>query len=193
MAIVFRGSQTRGFTAGGESIHTQESIEDLESCLIKSSGLERIDVLNRLASLLVQHEPDRSHELFREALEISTEEDYAGGEASALFGLGECARVSGDYLKALEQYSAALRIADLHDNVLLKGKSLRRLGDMQYFLTNLDLSLRYYLQALRLFEEADTDETVKDSRLHVGHLFSAIGNVLKKSGDRSGAMSYYRQ
>jgi diguanylate cyclase (GGDEF)-like protein len=64
---------------------------------------------------------------------------------------------------------------------------------MQYYLTNLDLSLRYYLQALRLFEEADSDEEVKGSRLHVGHLYSAIGNVLKSSGDRTGAMNYYRQ
>jgi len=174
-------------------MYAQGSVADLESCLHEAEGLERAEVLNRLATLLVQHEPERSSKLCREALEISTEKDDAANKSSALFGLGECSRVSGDYLRALEHYSASLQVADMHGILLMKGKCLRRLGDMQYFLTNLDLSLRYYLQALRLFEDAENDDKVRNSRLHVGHLYSAIGNVLKSSGDRSGAMSYYRQ
>jgi len=87
--------------------------------------------------------------LYSEALEVSIDEDDAQGEATALFGLGECARVSGDHLRALEQYSEALRVAETHGNVLLKGKSLRRLGDMQYYLTNLDQILPAGPQAVR--------------------------------------------
>lgn len=170
-----------------------ESAADLESRLVRVEGLERVDLLNRLAEALVQKEPTRSRELFTEALEVSISINDSGGEISALFGLGEYARVTGDYLQALEKYSDALQLAELHGDVLLRGKSLRRLGDMQYFLTNLDLSLRYYLQALRVFQEAEEIDTENPPRLQVGHLMSAIGNVLKSSGDKTGAMDYYKQ
>lgn len=110
-----------------------------------------------------------------------------------MYGLGESARATGDYLLAIERYSASLKLAEEHGDWLLRGRSLRRLGDVHYFLTNLDLSLRFYLQAIRTFEEVGDSEGNPDTRLQIGHLFSAIGNVLKGSGDQNGAMDYYRQ
>ena len=170
-----------------------ESITDMESRLAQAEGFERINILNRLATSLVESDPIRSKELFSEALTASSSMDIHDAEISATFGLGEAARVMGNYLEAIEKFSTALKFAEQHNNRLLQGRCLRRLGDMQYFLTNLDLSLRYYLQALRIFEESEGSEGMKDTRLQAGHLLSAIGNVLKGSGDQTGAMDYYRQ
>ena len=142
---------------------------------------------------MVELEPHRSRELFSEALELSTSLGVHEGVASAVFGLGESARVTGSYLEAIKRYSAALKLTELHSDMMLHGRCLRRLGDIQYYLTNLDLSLRYYLQALRVFESAGQSEGMPDTRLQVGHLLSTIGNVLKGSGDLTGAMDYYSQ
>ena len=131
--------------------------------------------------------------LFSEALDVSRSLGVHEGEAPAVYGLGESARVTGDYLLAVERYSASLKLAEEYGDALLRGRSLRRLGDIHYFLTNLDLSLRFYLQAIRVFEELGDQDGIPDTRLQIGHLLSAIGNVLKRSGDQNGAMDYYRQ
>lgn len=169
------------------------SEEELESRLADSTGADRIELLTRLAALITERDPERGARLSREALELSRACGSCLGEASAHFGIGDSNRVRGDYRGALEHYSLALQLFDRQGQSLQAARCLRRLGDIHYFVTNLDLSLRYYLRALRVFEELAEREDSPEARLQAGHLQSTIGNVLKQSGDPNGALDYYRR
>jgi len=170
-----------------------ECAQELESRLEKADENQRAGILNGLASLLTESDPEKCARLSREALELSRTTGNIAQEAAAHFGLGDSGRVSGDYKSALEHYSMALDLFDNQGNTLQKGRCLRRLGDVHYFVTNLDHSLRYYLRALRVFEQIAEVEDTASARLQTGHLLATIGNVLKASGDGNGALDYYRR
>ncbi len=159
--------------------------------LAGSEGADRVGLLNRLGSSLLRSDASRSRQLFGEALDLAGGIGEEAGEGEALFGLGEAAMALDDRLEAIEHYTSALRLAESRDDLLLQARSLRRLGDMHYFLTNLDVAIRYYLRAIRAFEEAAEADEGCDTRLSTGHIEAAMGNVLKRSGDLSGALEYY--
>jgi diguanylate cyclase (GGDEF)-like protein len=170
--------------------HHRESEAELEAGLSTAGGRERVELLNRLSALVLDSDPGKASRLSREAMELSRALGFGPGEAEACFGIGETGRVAGDYRRALEYYASALDLFHVQGNTLQKGRCLRRLGDIHYFVTNLDLSLRYYLNALDVFENLSA-EGDPVSRLQAGHLMSTIGNVLKESGDLDGALDYY--
>ncbi len=168
-------------------------VEELESRLQEADENQRAGILNELAALVTESNPDHGAGLSREALEIARVTGNTEQEAAAHFGLGDAGRVTGDYRSAIENYSIAFDLFGNQGNALQKGRCLRRLGDVHYFVTNLDHSLRYYLRALRVFEQIAEKEGAASARLQAGHLQATIGNVLKASGDGNGALEYYRR
>lgn len=170
-----------------------ECVEELESRLEEAEGSRRAEILNGIAALVTESDPVRGARLSREALETARAAGNNAQEAAALFGLGDAGRVTGDYRSALEHYSTALDLFGSQGNAIQKGRCLRRLGDVHYFVTNLDHSLRYYLRALRVFEQVAEREGSASARLQAGHILATIGNVLKASGDGNGALEYYRR
>jgi diguanylate cyclase (GGDEF)-like protein len=174
---------------GGILNRPGESVTDLEARLSEAAGADRARILNDLADRLLSDDIPRSRELYGEALDIAGAAGLPDLEGAALFGLGEAARAADDYLEAIERFTSALKIAEEGGLPMLHGRSLRMLGDVHYFLSNLDVALRYYLRALRVFEDAEAEGA--DTGRHRAHLMAAMGNVLKSSGDLSGAMEYY--
>jgi diguanylate cyclase (GGDEF)-like protein len=157
------------------------------------SPAERVRQLIERGFSLVESDPEGARELFMEGLGLVGAGGMHEEEGRALYGLGECARVSWDYPLAIDKYSEALKHAAHARDLTLKGRCLRRLGDMHYFLTSLDLSLKYYLRALRIYDDLDLSDEESGAQLQSAHLLSAIGNVLKLSGDLNGSMDYYRR
>ena len=161
--------------------------------MVEVSPAERVRQLIQRGFSLVESDPEGGRDLFMEALGLVGAGGMHEEEGRALCGLGECARVSWDYPLAIDKYSEALKHAKHARDFPLKGRCLRRLGDMHYFLTSLDLSLKYYLRALRIYDDLDLSDEESDAQLQSAHLLSAIGNVLKLSGDLNGSMDYYRR
>lgn len=153
----------------------------------------RADLLRKLAASAMGENPDRCRRLYQESLTISKAMNHREGQAEALFGLGEAARVSDRHRDALEYYSRGLEAYRTLGNLFEQGRCLRRIGDTHYQVANLDLSLRYYLRALRFFERGLETGRRDEALLQKGHLLSTIGNVLKDSGDLRGALDYYRR
>ena len=176
---------------GGTLNRSSESISDLEARLSSAEGAQRARLLNRLAEALLDTDLQRSRKLYGEALDIAGAAGLSELEGTALFGLAKAARAADDHLEAIERLTSALKLAEENGLSMLHGRSLRMLGDIHYFLSNLDVALRYYLRALRVFEDAE--EAGEDSSRHRAHLMAAMGNVLKSSGDLTGAMEYHRK
>jgi len=168
-------------------------IPQVEESLETAEGKPKTDLLNELAALVLQGDRQRSENISFQALQLSEAIGYRLGRAAALFGLGEAARLNGDYHLALERYSSALAAFNLLDDTIQVGRCYRRLGDVQFYVNNLNLSLKHYLRALSIFEEAAESKGLSVARLNCGHLMATIGNVLKDSGDLESSLDYYNR
>ncbi len=150
------------------------------------------DLLAR-ARQIVERQP-------REAVELAQRAEVLGGRlrdatvvAGAVFIRADAARVQGEHQTALELYHQARRRFSELGNSIELGRSIRRLGDMYYFLTDFESALKYYLEALRHFEGLVSQADSSKAALHVAHLHAAIGNVVKAMGDIPRAMEYYER
>ncbi len=170
-----------------------ESLHEVENLLEDAEGKNRIDLLNKYAILLADLDKSRCRKITSQALELAESSGYRKGKAVALFGLGEVARVSGEYRAALEYYATALNIFQVLGDAVQQGRCFRRLGDVHFFINNLNLSLKYYLNALRIFEKAVEKDGSSYIKINLGHLMATIGNVLKDSGDLEASLDYYNQ
>ncbi len=169
------------------------SLREVEELLEDAEGRNKIDLLNKYAILLTDKDKSRSKKSSLHALELAEALGYREGEATALFGLGDVARTSGEYRTALEYYATALNIFQELGDSVQQGRCFRRLGDVHFYINNLNLSLKYYLNALRIFEKAAEKGGSSYVKINLGHLMATIGNVLKDSGDLEASLDYYNQ
>ena len=169
------------------------SLPELENLLEKAGGKPRADLLNKLAALVVTSDKDRGREISSEALELSGSLGYRRGKAAALFGLGESARTGGEYRAALEYYASSMDIFEVLGDQIQQGRCLRRLGDVQFYVNNLNLSLKHYLNSLMIFEKTAEKNGSPEAKINCGHLMATIGNVLRDSGDLEASLDYYRR
>jgi len=168
-------------------------LPEVENLLEKAGGKPRADLLNKLAALVVINDKDRGNELSSEALDISSNLGYRRGKAAALFGLGDAARIGGEYRAALEHYASSLDIFKVLGDPIQQGRCLRRLGDVQFYVNNLNLSLKHYLNSLTIFEKTAEKNRSPEVKVNCGHLMATIGNVLRESGDLEASLDYYRR
>ncbi len=169
------------------------SLPLVENLLEKADGKTRADLLNKLATLVVENDKARGEEISSEALELSSNLGYRRGKASALFGLGNAARIGEEYRAALEYYALSLDIYKVLGDPIQQGRCLRRLGDVQFYVNNLDLSLKHYLNSLSIFEKTAEKDGSPEAKINCGHLMATIGNVLRDSGDLDASLEYYHR
>ncbi|RKZ04034.1 hypothetical protein DRQ21_03985 [Candidatus Fermentibacteria bacterium] len=171
----------------------RHSLLQVRKLLETATGRHRADLLNELAAIVVQEDRREGGAISSQALDLSETQGYRAGRACALFGLGEAARLAGEYHVALEQYVQALSDFKVLGDSMQMGRCYRRLGDVQFYVNNLNLSLKHYLNALRIFEELSKKENSPEAKINCGHLMATIGNVLRDSGDLEGSLDYYRR
>jgi len=169
----------------------QAGRDELDGRLSGLTGGRRVAVLNELAAELVERDPDLVERLCLEALELAGSLGDRNAEAAAYFELGNAHRVRGNHRAALDAFSQARRLyTNLGDRYEI-GRCVRRLGDVHYFISDYDRSLQYYLAALEIFIDLSETGAHAKAPLHVGHLFTTIGNVLRKAEDLDEALAYY--
>jgi diguanylate cyclase (GGDEF)-like protein len=167
--------------------------EPVETELAAARGRERLGLLNRLAAQKVEKDPLKASRLAEEALVLARRLDDREAEATAVYLLADAARVQGDHRLALERFQTARQLFAALGNQPELGRSLRRIGDLYYFLGDYELALQRYLEALQHFERLARDDPRGKGPLHLAHLQAAIGNVLRASGDSAGAQQYYEK
>lgn len=164
-----------------------------EKDLAIAQGSERIRILNTISAREVDKDTVKAGRLAQEALALARRLGDRNGEASAIYLLADVARVQGDHRRALEQFQVARELFVALGNQLQIGRSMRRIGDIYFFLSAYDEALRWYLEALAHFEKLAAAQPQGKAPLHVAHLEAAIGNVLRAAGDPAAAAPYYEK
>jgi len=170
-----------------------ETVEKLEGELALASGGERLPLLQRLAELLLEKDPERASRYAESMDALAKQLKDQRGQAGASFMLGEVDRVRDRYEEAGTHYGTARRLYASLGETRQLARSTRRLGDIYFFLRGWERALGLYLQALQLFEKVAAAEGTSSARLQVGHVYTAMGNVLRPTRDLPQALAYYQR
>jgi PAS domain S-box-containing protein len=143
-----------------------------------------IDSLNILSNKYADSLPVSSFDYAAEALRLARQTGYRNGEAGALMNLGMLSYNKNDFLKAFNNYSAAIELA-----AKLKNDSLTRMGNYRmaeifHDLGELDRSVDYLMKAIKY-------DIKRGSPEYLAGTYLRLGDYRFEQGDTNGALRLY--
>jgi tetratricopeptide (TPR) repeat protein len=146
-------------------------LDSLENRLNYAPPVDKIAILNQLASSSISVSPERSLDYARKAYELSVANSYLKGKADALNNLGTFYESRGEFDKALEYHKQclALRIELKDPNDI--AQSYNNLGIVYYGMNNFSSAYENYQKSLQLREESGNKKEIAKSLNNIGVLF----------------------
>lgn len=177
-------------------------IDSLESLLAKTSGIQKIDILNELILAYTHKSLDKSIEYSKQSLELSKELNYIKGEILSLMNIGLVYCLLGEHEIAIAQYGKIViekpkdKKVDpfINENWRNKADSL------------LNISIEYYQKAFKISKLYNEDNYTAEilyligvSNKNLENYTEALGNFLnsleikKKNNNKDDiALSFYK-
>lgn len=151
-------------------------IADLEKRLNGVTGKAKVDLLNQLSGASSRHEPQKTIEYARQALNLSRDLKYPGGEARAYINLGLGYSMKGkNYQESLEYYHQGLkwfekqedqkRIADIYNKIGIVYKDLSRYQE----------ALEYYKKSLEIYKHLENPKGIANVLNNIGTVYDDYG------------------
>jgi serine/threonine protein kinase len=163
----------------------EKKVEKLEKQLQEVTGIEKINVLNRLASYFYVRQPDRAISYGSQALELAEKINYDKGKARALMLLATAHRVRGNVEKPFKYGQEALRIYKNLGDQPGTVDALNTLGYIYKSIDNYDESLKYLVEALEICDKMGYTRKKESVYYQLGNLYMRLENPQK-------AMVYYQ-
>jgi len=118
-----------------QMFYLRDSIEivRLEKELVSTTGINKIDLENQIAAIIVNYNPEKSFRLSQTTLSASEELSYPDGKAFALSNLGFYYFLQSEFIEAFQYQAQALDIVDNSANKELKMLIHERMGYIYYF------------------------------------------------------------
>ncbi len=156
----------------------------LQNQLAYSQGTERVNLLNTLAELLIEKDPDQSLKYAQEALPLSEQLNLPEATADSLNNIGYALFRKGAYPEAVSQFQSAIEKSDATGYI--KGQAFGRNG---YGLVW--SALNDYPRALDDLEKAQ--KLFKDAAYPQGEAYALnnMGTVYQSSGAYDKALEAY--
>jgi len=161
-----------------------ESKSDLLSRLENAAGKEKMGILNQLAGLYWDLQPNERIAFAEQAVDLAKKLHDRRSRAESLNHLGIAHNNLGDSQRSIEYFLKALQIAEQIDDKNGIAISCRNLGQANFYLDSFDRALEYFLRALKLQEEIGNKKDISQSLL-------MVGNVKAKTAIYDEAEDYY--
>ena len=165
---------------------SQFELDSLVIGLPKSTGKERLYLLNKIAKEYWFINPDKTIEYGTEALQLSQEFNDKEQEGFAFINLCQGYLVSDLYDKALRYGLQSLEIRKEIGNVYDLAYTLRTIGWLYYDIGYYDKALEYHKEVLEIHEK------MRDNQ-RIAYSYNSIGLIHAHNGDYSLALSFFRQ
>ncbi len=155
----------------------QEKIDSLLHVLkTAKEDTTKVYILNALAGEFVGIKPDTAIVFANRALTLATQLNDKPGIARAYLRLGTAILTLGNYLEALKNYSASLKISEEIRDKKGVAYAYTNLGYAYRCQGNHPEALKNYTASLKIFEEIKDTVGMADNYLWQGELFNALGN-----------------
>jgi len=162
-------------------------IDSLKEQLEGASGVERVDILNKLSGAYFDQSATAALEYSKEALDLARETGYRQGEAVALRGIGNIYHLLGDYAEALPNYQASLEIEKELNDVSSIAGVLNNIGMLHAVTGEVERALEVNMEAMNLLEGTDD----KSGVLRI--ILNNIGNNYMQLGDYDKSLEFYKR
>ncbi|MBS3767139.1 MAG: GGDEF domain-containing protein [Candidatus Cloacimonetes bacterium] len=164
-----------------------EKIERIKEKIKNATGKEKVSLLNDLAFANNQSEPKKCHEIACKALNLAQKINFTRGKARSNNIIGISFHRRGQYDKALEKYSLALKIyQELKDETDKIASLQNNIGALYEKIGNYDKALNYYYKSLKSWEEQNNKDKICS-------VYNNIGIVFEKLDDFDNAKKYHHE
>lgn len=148
----------------------QSSVEKLTLQLKSVSGKERVDLLNKLSSEILNSDPKKSFDYAVEAKTIALKENYKEGYANALLNAGSGDYYLDEFVRGIDTIKKALRI--YHDLNLIEKEGIANgmIGEIYTYTGQYKESLEYLLNAKRILEKYNNPAELARCNNNIGKI-----------------------
>lgn len=153
----------------------QYSLDSLELKAVTSTGIDKIDLNLNLAEGYLNNQPQKSLDLSRSALELSSKINDLHRKAHSLFLIAEANRVVGNNIVAYDFYFQANKIYDELSDKEGLSNCANSIGRVYKILGDYPTALEYHLMALHYYEELGDQRGISSSLINAGVAYRNIG------------------
>ncbi|HAS42089.1 MAG TPA: hypothetical protein DCS93_16530 [Microscillaceae bacterium] len=161
--------------AYGQSDGTSALTDSLIQKIDKAKGLNKVVILNKLSSLFLSTNPQKSIEYAQKAINTSQEINFKPGAGRGLNNIGQAQLIQGNYVNALAYYLRALNIFENErQEVVVKDLSfvLSNIAGVYYQRGYFERALKYQLNALKLQENFHDQAGIGASLDQIGSIYA---------------------
>jgi len=160
-------------------------VDSLLNILPELSGMELIDVYNKLALAFSLNDDEKSYYYADKALELAQKNSYPKGSAMALYSKGNSQYVMDNYTEALSNQLSALLSFDSLGMKYEAGNLLSQIASILSYTGSHDMAARYHKQALEHFEK------LRDT-MSILLTLDYLGNEYLQAGDTNEAIKTFQ-
>ncbi|MBN2682772.1 MAG: tetratricopeptide repeat protein [Bacteroidales bacterium] len=132
-----------------------KEIDSLENLLYKSSGKEKIKILNSLSEKYLYFDIDKSISLAKQAIDLCEKTNDDEGWINAITNLGIANEYNGNYQEALIYYQKALKKSIIINNKSKTASCYVNIGIANKMTNNIDSAIYNYELAKTIYEETE--------------------------------------
>jgi tetratricopeptide (TPR) repeat protein len=172
-------------------------IADLEKRLNGVTGKAKVDLLNRLSGVSIRHDPQKTIEYAKQALNLSRDLKYPEGEAGAFINLGLGYSIKGEnYRESLEYYRQGLKWFEKQDDQKRLADIYNKIGIVYKNLSRYQEALEYYRKSLKIYKHLGNRKGIANALNNMGVVYDDYGiydkaleyfietaKIYEKSGD----------
>jgi tetratricopeptide (TPR) repeat protein len=151
-------------------------IADLEKRLNGVTGNAKVDLLNQLAEESIRHEPLKTIEYARQALTLSRDLKYPGGEAGAYINLGMGYSIKGkNYQESLGYYHQGLKWFEKQEDKKQIAGIYNKMGIVYRNLSRYQEALEYYRKSLEIYKHLGSPKGIARVLNNMGNVYDGYG------------------
>jgi tetratricopeptide (TPR) repeat protein len=163
-----------------------QDIDSLESILNNKKGLEKLQILNKLAESYKSLSFDKSYKYANQAIILSVALNDKAEEGKALHTLGVLFYFKGDFDKTLYYWEKALKARQAGNDKIGVANSLNNIGLIYLNKGNYDKALEFYQKSFEMQKDLDNKKGMAGA-------LENIGIVYQNRGFYDKAISYFQQ
>lgn len=152
-----------------------------------------VNALNQLASLYIYIDPDSALAFANKAEALSTKLEWKRGTATAERMCGNVCNAKGEYTKALECYTKALKTCEEINDLKGIASNVGNIGGIYHNQGNYAEAMEYFIRALTNFESLGDAYHQAVNLGNIGRVFEAQGNYAEALTRYQLSLKLYRQ
>ncbi len=153
----------------------KQQLDSLRNLLPSTRDTTRVSVLNEIAYLVYQHDPQEANRTSSTAIELAKKINHVKGLARGYDLKGRSHFQLNDLNKTLENYIASAEYYKTLQDTLKMAEEYNEIGVIYKNMGEYVKALDYYAKVLKLIEHRESSLTLANTLMNIGQSYSYLG------------------